>query len=77
MKRFITITALMAILIGLSVAAWPHQNVLAASTLDPNHNYKIVNKNSGLVLGISTATAAIADQEADNWGHKSPVAFHL
>jgi len=66
MKRFITITALMAILIGLSVAVWPHQNALAASTLDPNHNYKIVNKNSDLVLGISTATGAIADQEADN-----------
>lgn len=69
MKRFIMVIAMLALLVSLSVAMWPRQNALAASTLDPNHDYKIVNQNSGLVLGItkdSLATGAVADQAADN-----------
>jgi arabinan endo-1,5-alpha-L-arabinosidase len=69
MKRFIMVTVVLAVLISLSVAMWPRQNALAASTLDLNHDYKIVNQNSGLVLGISKdsiAAGAVADQAADN-----------
>lgn len=70
MRRFITVTILLAALIGLSVAMWPHQSVsAAAATLDTSNNYKIINQNSGLVLGISGASktgGAVALQWTDN-----------
>lgn len=69
MRRFILVTVILAVIISLSVALWPRQSALAAAALDPNHNYKIVNQNSGLVLGISNdsiAAGAVADQATDN-----------
>lgn len=66
MRRFIMTTAMLAVLIALSVVG-PHQSALAAATLDPNHNYKLVNQGSGLVLGTaSTSAGAAAAQETDS-----------
>jgi arabinan endo-1,5-alpha-L-arabinosidase len=69
MKRFIPTIMIFAVLVSLSVTLWSHQSALAASTIDMTKEYKIVNHNSGLVLGISggVATAgAAALQWTDN-----------
>lgn len=57
MKRFIPVMVALATLLSLALL-WPLQHVSAATTLDTTSNYKIVNQNSGLVLGISNASQA-------------------
>src|SRR5437588_495331 len=68
MKRFIRITMLFAALVGLFLL-WSPRTTFAAMTVDTRLDYKIVNQNSGLVLGISGASrrpGANAIQETDN-----------
>src|SRR3954452_11378181 len=55
MKRFVLLVMTFASLLSL-VLLWPSRQVSAAATLDTASNYKIVNQNSGLVLGISNAS---------------------
>lgn len=68
MKRFIPVAAVLVTFLTLAVLR-PLQDVSAAATLDTTSNYKIVNQNSGLALGISGASqtaGAAALQWTDN-----------
>ncbi|HET8841133.1 MAG TPA: RICIN domain-containing protein, partial [Ktedonobacteraceae bacterium] len=55
MKRFLVVAVMFATLLSL-VLFWPSPRASAAATLDTSSKYKIVNQNSGLVLGISNAS---------------------
>ena len=65
MKRFIRITMLFAALVGLFLL-WSPRTTFAAMTVDTRLDYKIVNQNSGLVLGISAASRE-AGANASQW----------
>ncbi len=73
MRRFMMIIAILAVLIGMCVG-WPQQRAFAAATLDVTNQYKIVNKSSGLVLGITSGSltagaAAVLSSDNGAAGH--------
>jgi arabinan endo-1,5-alpha-L-arabinosidase len=54
---------------------WPRQKAFAAATLDTAYKYKIVNENSGLILGISSPSL-MAGSTALQWSDNG-TADHL